>query len=361
MNKKLLVMAGGTGGHVFPGIAVAEYLKNEGWQIDWLGTKDRMEARIVPEHGFDIHFIHIAGVRGNGLVRLIKAPFMIIKAVWQALSVLRKIRPHIVLGMGGYASGPGGLAAWLMGVPLVLHEQNAAPGLTNKLLAPISRRVLTGFAVPHWKVKSEKIKQAGNPVRANFSQVSEKLAVGDKPHILICGGSLGARVLNEHVPKALKELTDLCWQVRHQTGKGNVASVTAAYEQSGINKTDVQVVEFISDMNDAYEWADIIICRAGALTVSEVALAGRCAIFVPLPHAVDDHQTLNARYLESNNAAMILPQPRLESGELPSQLRELLEDRETVISISGRARSLGIRNATEKVAEVCIEEASGRI
>lgn len=365
MTKKLLVMAGGTGGHVFPGLAVAEHLRNAGWEVNWLGTKDRMEARIVPEHNINIHFINIAGVRGNGIVRLLKAPFMIINAIWQAIKVLRKTKPNIVLGMGGYASGPGGLAAWLMGVPLILHEQNATPGMTNKLLAPLARKVLTGFAVPEWKIKGTKIKQVGNPVRATFSSVSEKLEVNDPLRILVCGGSLGARVLNETVPKAiallLKNASSDNMQVWHQTGKGNQESVQLAYNKAGIAQEAAEVAEFITDMNTAYDWADVVICRAGALTVSEVALAGRCAIFVPLPHAVDDHQTRNAKYLESKGAAFILSQNHLNADSLGQLLRELSQDKDKIVQMSHSARGLGVRSATSVVAQICDEEAKYRV
>lgn len=358
MYKRMLVMAGGTGGHVFPGIAVAEYLREAGWQIEWLGTKDRMEARIVPQHQMKIHFIDVAGVRGNGIVRLLKAPFMIVHAVLQAISVLRKTRPNIVLGMGGYASGPGGIAAWLMGVPLVLHEQNATPGLTNRLLAPLACKILTGFAISDWKVNANKIKQVGNPVRATFSDVSEKNQVNEQLRILVCGGSLGARVLNEKVPATISMLDHNNIQLWHQSGKGNQETVLQAYESAGVARANVKVAEFIKDMNEAYEWADIVICRAGALTVSEVALAGRCAIFVPLPSAVDDHQTLNAKYLESNDAAMIMPQNKFDSNALARLIQELNDNREKIISMSKEARKLGVKSATQDVAKICSEEAS---
>lgn len=361
MTKKLMVMAGGTGGHVFPGLAVAEHLQQQGWQIDWLGTSDRMESRLVPEHGFPIHFIDIAGVRGNGLLRLLKAPFMIIHAIWQAISVFRKTRPNVVLGMGGYASGPGGIAAWLMGIPLILHEQNAAAGMTNKMLAPLARKVLTGFSVPDWQGKGAKVRQVGNPVRSTFSRVSEKQSVNSPLNVLICGGSLGAQALNQQVPKTVAELSDLNLNIWHQTGKGHRASVFAAYDARGVDTNRLRIDEFIKDMNQAYEWADVVICRAGALTVAEVALAGRCAIFVPLPHAVDDHQTLNARFLESQSAAIILPQPRLANGELTTILRNLVKETDEIIKMSVNARNAGTRDATNKVADICIEEASCRV
>lgn len=361
MTKRLMVMAGGTGGHVFPGLAVAEHLKQQGWQIDWLGTSERMESRLVPEQGFPIHFIDVAGVRGNGVVRLLTAPFMVIHAVWQAISVLRKSKPDVVLGMGGYASGPGGVAAWLLGIPLILHEQNAAAGLTNKLLVPLARKVLTGFSVPAWQSKGDKVRLVGNPVRATFSDVSEKLTVNTPLRILICGGSLGARVLNQRVPEAIGMLPELDLNIWHQSGKDNQDSVVRAYEENNVDIEKIKVEEFIKDMNQAYEWADIVIARAGALTVSEAALAGRCAIFVPLPHAVDDHQTLNAKFLQSKGAATILPQTELENGALSAILARLGKHPEEIINMSQKARKSGIGNATSMVAEACIEEASRKV
>lgn len=357
MSNRLLVMAGGTGGHVFPGLAVAEFLKQQGWQVEWLGTADRMEAQLVPKHGFDINFIDISGVRGNGLLRLIKAPFKVLRAIWQAAKVLRSFKPDVVLGMGGYASGPGGVAAWLSGIPLVLHEQNAAPGMTNKLLALIAKRVLTAFDNAGWLEGNSKKQQVGNPVRAAFAQISEKSSLTDDLRILICGGSLGARALNQHVPEALSQLDNRHFQVWHQAGKGNSEEVLQAYEASQLNSENIKVADFIEEMMQAYEWADIVICRAGALTVSEIALAGRCAIFVPLPHAVDDHQTKNAQYLVAKDAGVLLPQSQLTSGELVTVLNKLNSERERIIQISKNARSCGERSATEKVANVCIEQA----
>ena len=360
MAKRLLVMAGGTGGHVFPGLAVAEQLKASGWQVEWLGTSDRMEAELVPKHGFTINFINVSGVRGNGLVRLIKAPFMVLKAVFQSISLLRRFKPHLVLGMGGYASGPGGAAAWLCGVPLVLHEQNATPGLTNKILARFARKVLTAFDIPNWQTAGGKKHQVGNPVRAEFASVSEKKTLETELKILICGGSLGAQVLNQQVPEALARFSTETFNVWHQAGKGNSEFVMSAYQSAGLDETTVQVTDFIDEMVDAYEWADIVICRAGALTVSEVALAGRCAIFVPLPHAVDDHQTKNAQYLVANNAALLLPQSQLEQGGLVPLIEQLNAERERIIAMSQKARACGERRATEKVASICVQEASAK-
>ncbi|UAA38088.1 undecaprenyldiphospho-muramoylpentapeptide beta-N-acetylglucosaminyltransferase [Paraneptunicella aestuarii] len=366
MSKRLLVMAGGTGGHIFPGIAVARELQAQGWQIHWLGTPARMEAQLVPKAGFDISFIDVSGVRGNGVMRLLAAPFLIIKAIWQAIQVIRKFKPSVVLGMGGFASGPGGIAAWLMGVPVVIHEQNAVPGMTNRLLSHVAKRLLVGFDQSFQG--NPKAKWVGNPVRNEFNAVPEKAVHGNDYNLLVVGGSLGAQCLNEQVPKALNALKALMQEsntklvVQHQCGKGHVEAVTTAYrtklgEAGEADSAQCQwdVTEFIDDMVSAYSWADIIICRAGALTVAEVAASGRCAIFVPLPHAVDDHQTLNARSLVDKEAALLLPQTELVSGGLTGMLRTLLSDPEKVVTIGSKARSLAKHDATQQVAQICAQ------
>ncbi|MDO6692858.1 undecaprenyldiphospho-muramoylpentapeptide beta-N-acetylglucosaminyltransferase [Aliiglaciecola sp. 3_MG-2023] len=351
MNKTILIMAGGTGGHVFPGIAVAKELQQRNWHIHWLGTAARMEADIVPKEGFDISFIDVAGVRGNGILRLLKAPFQVIHSVYQALKVIKQINPDVVLGMGGFASGPGGIAAWIRGIPLVVHEQNALPGLTNKVLAKFAKRVLTGFNQAFGKQSANKYNWVGNPVRSDFANLPAKQANQGKCHILIVGGSLGASALNTHVPPALAEITNA--QVRHQTGKGHQQSVTDTYQQVWPNSDNWQVTEFIDDMAEAYAWADVVICRAGALTVAEVAMVGVAAIFVPLPHAVDDHQTMNARALVDHHAAVLLPQPQLEEGGLKVIIQQLVNDGESRVTMGQKARSLAKPQATKTVSDIC--------
>ena len=263
MSKTLLVMAGGTGGHVFPGLAVADRLKAQGWTIHWLGTADRMEAELVPAHGYPISFIDIQGVRGNGIKRLLAAPYRVIKSVLQARQVLKTIQPDVVLGMGGFASGPGGVAAWLSGIPLLLHEQNAAAGLTNKLLARIARRVLMAF--PGAFAPNARTAVVGNPVRPEVVALPDPQlrSSSDPLRLLVVGGSLGARVLNEQVPPAVAA-AGVPIEVRHQCGKGNGEAVAASYAGLGV---EAEVSEFIKDMADAYAWADLVVCRAGALTV----------------------------------------------------------------------------------------------
>ncbi len=349
MSKRLLVMAGGTGGHVFPGLAVAHHLSAQGWTIHWLGTADRMEAELVPAHGYPISFIDIQGVRGNGLLRLLAAPWRILRSILQARRVLRRFQPDVVLGMGGFASGPGGVAAWLAGIPLVLHEQNAAAGLTNRWLARLARRVLLGF--PGAFAAHEKVEVVGNPVRSEVVALAEAPRAAPQPgaslRVLIVGGSLGARVLNQTVPAAAALLEGL--DIRHQTGKGNRDDVEMRYRDVGV---EAEVCEFITDMAAAYAWADVIVCRAGALTVAEVAAAGLPAIFVPLPHAVDDHQTRNAESLTQQGAALLMPQRELTPEGLAAALREL-QDVDCRAQMATAARKQAILNATERVAVVC--------
>lgn len=348
MSKRLLVMAGGTGGHVFPGIAVAKKLQAEGWEIHWIGTADRMEAELVPKYDFPISFIDIAGVRGNGLKRLCLAPFRIIKSILQARKIMNDFSPDVVLGMGGFASGPGGVAAWSKGVPVILHEQNAAAGLTNRLLAKIASRVLMAFPGAF-----EQGSLVGNPVREDVIALHNiEKEHNEKLSILIIGGSLGAKVLNDTLPAALTSLPQDAFSVYHQVGKGNKAKVTKAYEVADI-QAEVTVSDFIDDMAQSYAQADVIVCRAGALTVSEVAVAGLPAIFVPLPHAVDDHQTKNAQALVDANAAVLMPQSTFTSASLSSQLKYWLDNPEELTKMSIAARSVAILDATEQVANAC--------
>lgn len=351
MSRCLLIMAGGTGGHVFPGLAVAHHLRDEGWNIHWLGTADRMEAQLVPSHGYPISFIDIQGVRGNGILRLLAAPWRVLKSVVQAWTLLGELKPDLVLGMGGYAAGPGGVAAWLRGIPVILHEQNAAAGMTNRLLSHLARRVLMGFAGAF--PPGEKTLVVGNPVRkevlALANDVPEPLCQARPLRLLVIGGSLGARILNEVVPAALASVENI--SVRHQTGRGNQEPVAMAYRDLGV--ADAEVSEFIADMAAAYRWADLIICRAGALTVSEVAAAALPAIFVPLPHAVDDHQTRNAESLVSEGAALLLPQSGLSVERLAAEVSELNKHRDKLVGMAAAARRAAILDATDRVVAVC--------
>jgi len=347
--KTLLVMAGGTGGHVFPGLAVADKLKQEGWQVSWLGTAERMEAQLVPEYGYEIDFINVVGIRRNGIKRLLAAPFQISKSIFQARKVLKERKVDLVLGMGGFASGPGGIAAWTLGIPVILHEQNAAAGMTNRLLSYFSKKVLMGFS---GAFSGEKAILVGNPIRKALLALPEK-AISDASlplKVLVVGGSLGAQILNKIVPEAAMNLDASQLSILHQTGKGNSAGVLEAYAQTTV---EYKVQDFISDMASAYHWADVIICRAGALTVAEVAAVGLPAIFVPLPHAVDDHQTKNAKSLVNAKAAMLIAQKDLNTNKLSESLRTLSQNRQLLIDMSKNCKSVAMTDATESVAAVC--------
>lgn len=352
MTQRALIMAGGTGGHVFPGLAVAEQLKQRGWQIDWLGTAERMEADLVPRYGFPIHFIEIKGVRGNGLVRKLAAPFKILKAVWQAKRLLKQLKPQVVIGMGGYASGPGALAAKLAGIPIVLHEQNAVAGMTNRYVAKFADRVLMAFAgaFAHGDV-------VGNPVRASLAQCALPQADEQRPlRVLVVGGSLGAKVLNDTVPDALallanELLPNKAIEVWHQAGKGNGEQVMGAYRQVGIEPHHAD--DFIHNIDEAYQWCDLVICRAGALTVSELAAVGRASILVPLPHAVDDHQTKNAQVLVNAEAGKLLPQAELSATRLAEMIAKLAEQPGCLLHMAKAARSVAITDAAERMATLC--------
>ncbi|GAA0814982.1 undecaprenyldiphospho-muramoylpentapeptide beta-N-acetylglucosaminyltransferase [Colwellia asteriadis] len=351
----LLIMAGGTGGHIFPGLAVADQLKAQGWNIYWLGTADKMEAHIVPEHGYEISFITIGGVRHKGLLTRLATPFKLFKAIWQARKVLKKIKPDVVLGMGGYASAPGGIAAWLSGIPLLVHEQNAAAGLTNRLLAKFANKVCCAF--PNAFSNNVNAEVVGNPLRASIGQVADVKATGTR-NILIVGGSLGAQVLNNTVPASVKSLQERFDNVAiwHQTGKGNAEQVLNAYDSALIKQQShdaIKVDEFIHNMAAAYAWADIVICRAGALTVSELAMAATPAIFVPLPHAVDDHQTKNAHYLVNCGAAKLLAQVEFNEHSLTNMLTALFTETSKLTLMAEAAANAADGQATVKVANLC--------
>nr|WP_136250325.1 undecaprenyldiphospho-muramoylpentapeptide beta-N-acetylglucosaminyltransferase [Ningiella ruwaisensis] len=356
-NKTIVIMAGGTGGHVFPGLAVADELSARGWQIEWFGTEDKMEAQAVPKHGYRIHFLPISGLRGKGIVRKLIMPFMLLKAVLKARQILKQLKADLVLGMGGYASGPGGIAAYTLRLPLVLHEQNAVFGMTNRYLSKIADEVLCGFDVSINQAQSKAPKRCrfvGNPIRASFSEVSElsiRKHTSRKPvNILVVGGSLGALALNEQLPQIFTDQhahTPLA--IKHQSGKGKSQALIERYQSLGL---DAEVLEFIEDVQAAYDWADLVICRAGALTVAEVAAAGRPAIFVPLPIAVDDHQSMNANYLVMQEAAFVVQQKQLKQ-ELPMHLKILCENEALRNDMAKKARSLAKMDAAKHVADLC--------
>ena len=370
-SPTLLVMAGGTGGHIFPGLAVAQALQDKGWHIHWLGTAERMEAQIVPNHGFDISFIEVKGARNKGIKTLLTMPFTLLKSLFQALCVIRKIKPDVVLGMGGYASGPGGIAAWLLRRPVIVHEQNAAAGMTNRLLARVATTVCSAFPGA-FKQSGNKVHVVGNPLRTAIAQVNQDQENketntknnDDNQHILVIGGSLGAQVLNNTVPEAFVNIIAAGQQcsIWHQTGKGNAEAVQAKYsndlnDNCAVSDT-VKVTEFIEDMAQAYQWADIVICRAGALTVSELAMAAKPAIFVPLPHAVDDHQTKNAMFLVKSGGAQLIAQRDFSAEKLTQALTLLFKDKTILKKMATAAYKAADMHSTEKVAELCQQLAS---
>lgn len=351
MAKKLLVMAGGTGGHVFPAIAVARELQQQGWEIRWLGTKDRMEAELVPKHGIAIEFIEISGLKGKGINALLKAPFAIFKAILQARRIIKAYQPDAVLGMGGYVSGPGGVAAKLCGVPVILHEQNAVAGLTNKWLSKIARKTLQAF--PTAFANAEVV---GNPVRQDLFEIpSPEVRFAERTlpiNILVMGGSQGAAVINQTVPEVAKQLGSQVF-ISHQVGKGKLAGVAEVYQATGNGSAS----EFIDEMKSAYQWADLVICRSGALTVCEIAAAGLPAIFVPFQHK-DRQQFYNAEFLAKDGAAVILEQPDFTPEKLLAVLNPLLNDRQKLTEMAIKARAKASPLAAKRVADVIIQEAN---
>lgn len=351
MARRFLVMAGGTGGHVYPGLAVATRLRELGHEVEWMGTSRGLEAHAVPAAGIDLHTIDVRGIRGGGARGWLMAPPRLLAALTQALRIVRQCRPHAVLGMGGFASGPGGVAARLVRRPLVVHEQNAVPGLTNRLLSHIATRVLQAFPD---SFSAGPVETTGNPVRAAIARVAPMALDEDEPvHVLVLGGSQGARALNEMVPQAIASLAGRYRiEITHQCGERHVADATAAWAKAGL---DVQPVAFIDDMAAAYGRAHLVVCRAGAMTVCEVAAAGRAALFIPFPHAVDDHQMANARYLADAGAAVAVAERSLDVDKLTGHLAALLDDRAGLVVMGRRARERARSDATERVAAVCLE------
>jgi len=347
MAKRIVIMAGGTGGHVFPALAVAQTLIEKGWQVSWLGTQKGLEGRVIPEQGIEIDWLSVAGVRGKGWLSKITAVLLLIKACIQAAKILRKRKPDVVLGMGGFVAGPGGLMAKLLGIPLIIHEQNRVPGTTNRLLAGMANQVLEAF--PDSFNKKLNAKFTGNPLRKQFVGCAERKEAHQGINILVVGGSQGAQILNEVVPDALAELNGV--EVRHQTGTAMQEQVESRYKELGVK---AEVNAFIEDMVSAYQWADLVICRSGAMTVSEVAVAGVPAIFIPLPNAIDDHQTANARYLADAGAGLILRQKDLNAATLVEHITKVLKQLDVM---SKTAKEYARLDATEVVAGVCMTEA----
>jgi UDP-N-acetylglucosamine--N-acetylmuramyl-(pentapeptide) pyrophosphoryl-undecaprenol N-acetylglucosamine transferase len=358
----IMILAGGTGGHVFPGLAVAQVLRERARPVVWMGTRKGLEARLVPEAGIEMEWISVTGIRGRGPVAWFVAPFRIALAVYQALAALRRCRPAAVLGLGGFVSGPGGLAAWLTRRPLLIHEQNAVAGTTNRILARFARRIFGAF--PDSFPPTVDAELIGNPVRDSILALpvpsvrfAARRAEGAALRVLVLGGSQGARVLNSQVPAALQQLpSDVALEVWHQAGAGLVEA-QGAYSSTAL---EPRLDAFIDDMATAYGWADIVICRAGALTVSELAAAGIGAVLIPYPHAIDDHQLKNAQSFASQGAGIVIPEDELDPERLARELGEFLTDHDALVTLAERARAQAKPHAAEILADACLELAEAR-
>ncbi|VXC29779.1 undecaprenyldiphospho-muramoylpentapeptide beta-N-acetylglucosaminyltransferase [Pseudomonas sp. 9Ag] len=356
MAGNVLIMAGGTGGHVFPALACAHEFQSRGYSVHWLGTPRGIENEVVPAAGLPLHLIQVSGLRGKGFASLLKAPFQLLRSLGQARRVIRTLQPVCVLGLGGYVTGPGGLAAKLAGTPLIIHEQNAVAGTANRSLVPFAHRVCEAF--PNTFAASDKRRTTGNPVRHElFLETPRQTLHGRRPRLLVLGGSLGAEPLNKLLPEALGQLPgDLRPEVFHQAGKQHAEITRERYVAAGV---DAEVAPFIKDMARAYAWADLVICRSGALTVCELAAAGLPSFLVPLPHAIDDHQTRNAEYLAKEGAAVLLPQATTDAAALAAQLTEVMMQPEKLKAMGATARRLARPDATRTVVDICLEVAHG--
>ena len=345
----VMVMAGGTGGHIFPGLAVAQAMQASGARVHWLGATGGMETRLVPAQGLAIDCISVQGVRGKGALALVLAPWRVARAVWAAMRVLMDKKPDAVISFGGFAAGPGGIAATLKGIPLIVHEQNRAAGMTNRVLAKLAKTILVGFPQTF---AAEML--VGNPVRAAIAQVPEPeqrdLMHTGALRLLVLGGSQGARALNQSVPKALAKLAQPV-DVLHQSGERMLDDAQNAYAQAGV---EARVEPFIADMAAAYAWADVVVCRAGALTLAELCAVGVPSILVPFPQAVDDHQTRNAEYLVERGAALLLPQGDDLTERLYQTLQALMGDAEKRMTMAKAARALARPDAAQQVADVVL-------
>jgi UDP-N-acetylglucosamine--N-acetylmuramyl-(pentapeptide) pyrophosphoryl-undecaprenol N-acetylglucosamine transferase len=353
-----MIMAGGTGGHVFPALALAARLQERACEVVWLGTRAGIEARLVPAAGIPVEWIGIGGLRGKGLMTLLRAPFALLRALWQAVAAVRRQRPAVVVGLGGYVTGPGGLAAWLLRRPLVIHEQNAVAGFTNRVLARLADPVLEAF--PGSFPAARGARAIGNPVRAAFRALPPpQVRYGARSgalRLLVVGGSQGAAKFNATVPAALALLPSGLFEVRHQAGERGLGAAREAYARAGVA---ARIEPFIDDIAEAYAQADLVVCRAGALTVSELAAAGVAALFVPFAAAVDDHQTLNARQLEARGAARLLSERELEATRLAQELRGLAAlGREGLAAMAAAARGFDSPGATEDMAAAVLAAGS---
>lgn len=357
-RKPIMVMAGGTGGHIYPALAVADRLREQGVPLLWLGSRRGMENRIVPPTGISLLTIAVSGLRGRGPWSMLMAPFKLLYALLQALSIIARTRPAAVLGMGGFASGPGGLAAWLLRIPLLVHEQNAIAGYTNRILAPLATRLMEAF--PNSFQRRSAI-HTGNPVRADIAAIDAppRRRGDDALHVLVLGGSQGARALNQNLPAALALIGNgIAISIWHQSGADKLEATREGYRGAALPATiSVRVDAYIEQMAEAYRWADLVICRAGAMTIAELSAAGVASVLVPFPYAVDDHQSANARYLASAGAALLLQESELNPARLAAVLTEFAGEPERGARMAVSARALGRPQATEAVAALCMEVA----
>ncbi len=357
-RKPIVVMAGGTGGHVFPALAVAEYLRRNGETIIWLGTRAGIESRVVPAANFAIEWLSIQGLRGKGVMTQLLAPFRLLHACWQAYRALLYLRPKAVLGMGGFVSGPGGLMAWLMRIPLILHEQNSVTGLTNRLLCRIASKVYVAFPevvtkVPHSVCIGNPVREALFKLESPQARLSQRMQ--DDMNILIIGGSLGAASLNKVLPQALAKIDlGLRPNIKHQCGNKHLQNCIQFYKDAGV---DAEVVEFIDDMASVYAWADLVICRAGALTIAELTAVGIASILIPYPYAVDNHQYHNARFLAENGAARIVIEENLNADDLAEMITAYQGDRRVLVTMAIKAQELARNDAAERLAKGILERA----
>lgn len=353
MISRILITTGGTGGHIFPALAVAKLLQKQGVEVKWLGTRRGLESTIIPKHNIPLYYVDVVGLRGKGLKRLLVAPLQLLRAVYQAYRIVRRCNPDVVLAMGGFVSGPGGLAAWLLRKRLIIHEQNAVMGLTNQILSRFTSIILTGF--PRVSKIKKTYKYVGNPVRYEITLVPEPETrwIEDKKEInlLIFGGSQGASVFNQVLPSVLAELSlEQKLHIWHQVGEGNVVKeVQDAYRKAQLNH--VEVVPFIEDMAKAYRWADLVVCRSGASTIAELSAVGIASILVPFPQAVDDHQTMNAHFLVDEGGAILLSEKDFTSEKIKSILTALFSDRKRLIHMAKAARKLRKIDAIEAILE----------
>lgn len=359
---RILIMAAGTGGHVFPAMAVAHELQKQGAVVHWLGTVVGMENDLLADSDFVYHAINMQGLRGNGMARLLKTPTTLLKATLAVIKIIQSNKIDVVVGFGGYVTAPGGLAARFCKKPIIIHEQNAIAGMSNRYLAKMAKKVLQAFPNTFTALPEAKVITVGNPVRDAITNVPPpELRINPDDNrplkLLVIGGSLGSQALNNNIAPTLKKLEMMAttprWQVRHQCGKNNLADTQAAYEQAELHNTPYEISPFVKDMAEAYAWADVIVCRAGALTVTEVATVGLPAVFVPLPHAVDDHQTANAKILSEQGAAFLLPQQDLNADSLSEILSNL--DRKKILIMAEKARHFAHPTATQQVASLILE------